>query len=48
MAIDTWAVDFVLLDEKDNILGNCVSYRDNRTDGIMEEAFKIIDKRNYI
>ncbi|VIG16616.1 rhamnulokinase RhaB [Clostridioides difficile] len=44
VAIDTWAVDFVLLDEKDNILGNCVSYRDNRTDGIMEEAFKIIDK----
>ena len=45
VAIDTWAVDFVLLDEKDNILGNCVSYRDNRTDGIMEEAFKIIDKK---
>ncbi|HBG5346061.1 TPA: rhamnulokinase [Clostridioides difficile] len=44
MAIDTWAVDFVLLDEKDTILGNCVSYRDNRTDGMMEEAFKIIDK----
>ncbi|PBF76387.1 rhamnulokinase [Clostridioides difficile] len=45
VAIDTCAVDFVLLDEKDNILGNCVSYRDNRTDGIMEEAFKIIDKK---
>ncbi|MBD7911305.1 rhamnulokinase [Clostridium cibarium] len=44
MGIDTWAVDFVLLDEKDDILGNAVSYRDDRTEGIMEEAFKVIPK----
>ncbi|MCC0629666.1 MULTISPECIES: rhamnulokinase [unclassified Clostridioides] len=44
MAIDTWAVDFVLLDEKDTVVGNCVSYRDKRTDGMMEEVFKIVDK----
>ena len=44
IGIDTWAVDFVLLDEKDNILGNCVSYRDDRTEGIMESVFKIIPK----
>lgn len=45
VVIDIWVVDFVLFDEKDNILGNCVLYRDNRIDGIMEEVFKIIDKK---
>ncbi|OOM73541.1 rhamnulokinase [Clostridium puniceum] len=44
IGIDTWAVDFVLLDEKDKILGNAVSYRDDRTEGIMEEAFKVVPK----
>ena len=32
MAIDTWAVDYVLLDEKDQILGDTYGYRDHRTD----------------
>ena len=31
MGIDTWAVDFVLLDENDKIIGDAVGYRDNRT-----------------
>jgi rhamnulokinase len=44
IGIDTWAVDFVLLDEKDEILGNTVAYRDDRTEGMMEEAFKVIPK----
>ena len=44
IGIDTWAVDFVLLDENDRILGNAVSYRDDRTEGMMEEAFKVIPK----
>ncbi|WP_315110045.1 rhamnulokinase [Clostridium intestinale] len=42
IGIDTWAVDFVLLDEKEEILGNTVAYRDDRTEGIMEEVFKVI------
>jgi rhamnulokinase len=42
IGIDTWAVDFVLLDENDDMLGNAVAYRDDRTEGIMEEAFKVI------
>lgn len=37
MAIDTWAVDFVLLDEKDQLIGDAVAYRDSRTDGIKDE-----------
>ncbi|EHI99217.1 rhamnulokinase [Clostridium sp. DL-VIII] len=44
IGIDTWAVDFVLLDENDNMLGNAVAYRDDRTEGIMEEVFDIIPK----
>ncbi len=42
IGIDTWAVDFVLLDENDKMLGNAVAYRDDRTEGMMEEAFKVI------
>jgi len=37
MGIDTWAVDFVLLDEAGNRLTDAVAYRDERTDGIREE-----------
>lgn len=44
LAIDTWGVDFVLLDNNDKILGDTVSYRDNRTANIPEEIFKIISK----
>ncbi|MBU3161021.1 rhamnulokinase [Clostridium frigoris] len=44
VGIDTWAVDFVLLDKKDEIIGNAVSYRDDRTEGMMEEVFKIIPR----
>lgn len=34
VGIDTWGVDFVLLDENHQILGNSVGYRDKRTDGM--------------
>ncbi|MGG0739857.1 rhamnulokinase [Niallia taxi] len=49
IGIDTWAVDFVLLDENGNLLTEAVSYRDDRTDGVMEEVFqKIIKERIYL
>ena len=44
MAIDTWAVDYVLLDEKDQILGDTYGYRDHRTDGMDAEVSKIISE----
>jgi len=44
IGIDTWAVDFVLLDEYDHLLTGAVAYRDPRTDGMMEEVFEIIPK----
>lgn len=44
IGIDTWAVDFVLLDENDKPLTDAVSYRDPRTDGMMEQVFEVIQK----
>jgi rhamnulokinase len=42
IAIDTWGVDFGLLDENGDLIGNPYHYRDTRTVGMMEEVFKII------
>ncbi|WP_294498410.1 rhamnulokinase [uncultured Gemmiger sp.] len=36
VGIDTWAVDFVLLDAAGEILGDTVAYRDSRTDGVRQ------------
>ncbi|CAL9334223.1 Rhamnulokinase [Nocardiopsis dassonvillei] len=37
--IDTWAVDYGLLDADGALLGNPVHYRDARTDGVPDEVF---------
>ncbi len=42
MGIDTWGVDFVLLDENDKVIGDTVGYRDPRTEGAAEEIFSLI------
>ncbi|PTM53290.1 rhamnulokinase [Desmospora activa] len=44
LGIDTWAVDFGLLDSKGRLLGNPVHYRDRRTDGIMEKVTQRIPR----
>lgn len=44
VGIDTWGVDFVLLDKEDNIVGQTVGYRDHRTEGMDEEVYKIISE----
>lgn len=36
VGIDTWAVDYVLLDGQDRRIGDCVGYRDARTDGVRD------------
>ncbi len=36
VGVDSWAVDYGLLDENGTLLGNPVHYRDPRTDGVME------------
>jgi len=45
IGIDTWGVDYVLLDNDGDLLGNPYHYRDKRTDNIMEEVFRIIPKK---
>ena len=42
MGIDTWGVDYVLLDKDDHILGDTVGYRDSRTEGMDEEVYEVI------
>lgn len=42
MGIDTWAVDYVLLDSEDHILGETYGYRDKRTTGMDDKVYEII------
>lgn len=44
IGIDTWGVDFVLLDKDDKVLGDTVAYRDSRTQGIDADVYKIISE----
>ncbi len=43
IGIDTWGVDFALIDKNGNLLGNPVCYRDSRTDGLPEEFFDTLE-----
>ena len=45
IAIDSWAVDFGLLDRHGELLGNPYHYRDRQTDGMMEEVFSVMPKQ---
>lgn len=45
MGIDTWAVDFVLLDENNAIVGDSVAYRDTRTQGMWEAVHAIVPEK---
>ncbi len=42
MGIDTWAVDYMLLDKKDQVLGKTYGYRDSRTGGMDDKVYEII------
>jgi rhamnulokinase len=45
LGIDTWGVDFALLARDDSLLGTPYHYRDQRTDGMMEEAFRRVPRQ---
>ncbi|MCP4418433.1 MAG: rhamnulokinase [Chloroflexi bacterium] len=45
MGVDTWGVDYALLDRNGRLMGNPHSYRDSRTEGMMEEAFKTLSRQ---
>lgn len=42
VAIDTWGVDFVLLDETGKRIGEAIAYRDHRTEGVPEGLDAVI------
>lgn len=44
IAVDTWGVDYVLIDPEGRVIGYPYHYRDDRTDQIMEEAFRILPR----
>lgn len=44
IGIDTWAVDFVLLDKYDDIIGDTVSYRDSRTKNMDVKVGELISR----
>ena len=46
IGVDTWGVDFGLLDRHGALLSNLVHYRDRRTEGIMEHVFKTVAKED--
>lgn len=45
LGIDTWGVDYGLLDESDKLLNMPYIYRDSRTDGMMDSVFAKISKK---
>lgn len=47
IAIDTWGVDFGLLDEEGRLLENPIHYRDARTAGMIEKSFEKIPKDEF-
>ena len=46
IGIDTWGVDFGLLDENGDLIGNPVHYRDIRTENIPDELYKVVNKES--
>lgn len=46
VGIDTWGVDFVLLDKDEKIVGKTVGYRDHRTDGMDRKVYEIISEED--
>ena len=45
ISVDSWGVDFGLLGESGRLIENPYHYRDSRTDGMLDKAFALMDKR---
>ncbi|MEF2279453.1 rhamnulokinase family protein [Deinococcus sp. YIM 134068] len=44
VGVDSWAVDYALLDEHDLLLDGVHHYRDRRTDGVMDELLTVLPR----
>lgn len=47
IGIDTWGVDFGLLDSEGRLMENPVHYRDTRTSGLVEDSFRLLPKKDF-
>jgi rhamnulokinase len=46
VGVDTWGVDYALLDRNDELVGNPYHYRHPRTEGMLEEAFRRVPRED--
>ncbi len=46
IGVDSWGVDFGLLDDNGNLIENPYHYRDGRTNGMVEKACEFLPKRD--
>ncbi len=46
IGVDSWGVDYGLLDHTGELIQNPYHYRDTRTDGLMDKAFELMNKRD--
>ena len=44
VGVDSWGVDYVLLDNQDQFAGPVRNYRDSRTVGVVEKSFEIVPR----
>jgi rhamnulokinase len=44
IGIDSWAVDYGLLNSDGNLIDDPVCYRDDRTNGVMEKVFELVPR----
>jgi rhamnulokinase len=45
LGVDTWGVDFALLDQEEVLISQPFHYRDPHTNGVMEQVFSLVDRR---
>ncbi|MBI5961895.1 MAG: rhamnulokinase [Chloroflexi bacterium] len=46
IGLDTWGVDFGLLDSSDRLIGNPYHYRDTRTNGMIEAVCQVVPRED--